>query len=275
MAAKSLKDDAAIENLQDIGHPDDHDYVVGSPHLIHRQLNEWMVNTIRAAVIDILESKGRARVLEIGAGHGTFTDHALAAGAEVTLTEMSRASAGLLQRRYAHNPAARVIFDPVGNSDLIAAQRFDLVLCISVLHHIPDYLDAIGKWVSLIDAGGSFVSFQDPLWYPRQSRLNLAADRGAYYLWRLGRGDRIAGIKSIVRRKLGHMDTRNPRDMVEYHVLRQGCDEQAIAQQLSTSFATVDVLPYWSAVSRVAQRAGNALGLTSTFGVVAQGRRLS
>jgi SAM-dependent methyltransferase len=272
VAVKSLNDDAEVANLQDIGHPDDHDYVVGSPHLMHRQLNEWMVETVRAEVINLLEAHGHARVLEVGAGHGTFTDHALAAGAQVTLTEMSRASAGVLERRYAHNPAARVIFDPAGESEQIAAERFDLVLCISVLHHVPDYLEAIGKWVSLIDAGGSFVSFQDPLWYPRRSRLSLAADRGAYYLWRLGRGDRLAGVKSVVRRKLGQMDAKNPRDMVEYHVLRQGCDEQAIAEQLSKRFATVEVLPYWSAISRTAQRAGNALGLTSTFGVTARGK---
>ncbi len=258
--------------MQDVGHADDHDYALGSPHLTHLSLNKRVVDSVRREVLALLKANGRARVLEIGAGHGAFTDHTLAAGATVTVTEMSRASATLLARRYAYNPSARVVFDPSGESNDLAGERFDLILCVAVLHHIPDYLGAIDGWVSRIDSGGSFVSFQDPLWYPRQSRASVIAHRGSHYLWRLGQGDRVEGLKSVARRTRGALDITNPRDMVEYHVLRRGCDEEAIATCLRQSFSSVEVIPYWSTTSRPLQWAGTKLGFTSDFGVVARRR---
>jgi SAM-dependent methyltransferase len=258
-------------SLQDAGHPEGHDYEVGSPHLAHPRLRNWVVGTIRGAIADLFRRKGSVRVLEIGAGHGAFTDHVLAAGASVTVTEMSRASADLLRSRFAHNPAASVEFDATGELDALRGQQFDLILCTSVLHHIPDYLAAIESWMSLIAPGGAFLSFQDPLWYPRRSKLNLALDRGAYFAWRLGRGDVVQGARSVLRRARKAYDEQNPRDMVEYHVLRQGCDEQAIAELLRKHFDTVEVLPYWSTQSRALQVAGDKLRGRSTFAIRATG----
>lgn len=261
----------APTSLQDIAHAEDHDYVRGSPHLTHLSLNRWLVDCIRREVQNLLDTNGRARVLEVGAGHGAFTDHALAAGATVTITEMSRASCELLRRRYRHNSSARVLFDSTGDSAALTGERFDLVLCVAVLHHIPDYLSAIEGWISRVETGGSFMSFQDPLWYPRQSRPNVWAHRGAHYLWRIGQGDLVEGVRSVIRRKREDLEESNPRDMVEYHVLRQGCDEEAIAARLRRAFSTVEILSYWSTSSRLLQSAGEKLGLRSDFGVVASG----
>ncbi len=259
-------------SLQDLGHPEGHDYDVGSAHLTHRRLRNWIVSTLRDLVAEQFRRKGQVRALEIGAGHGAFTDHLLAMGAQVTVTEMSGASADLLSERYRNNPAARVVFDSDGAATQNLPGQFDLVCAVSVLHHIPDYLGAVGSWLPLIGAGGTFVSFADPLWYPRRSRTSMAADRGAYLTWRLGRGDRIAGARGLVRRARGHYQEDNPRDMVEYHVLRQGCDEQALAGLLRSAFAEVEVLPYWSTPSMLLQAVGDRLPVNSDFGLVGRGR---
>jgi 2-polyprenyl-3-methyl-5-hydroxy-6-metoxy-1,4-benzoquinol methylase len=263
----------APASLQDAGHPEGHDYEAGSPHLAHPQLRNWVVGTIRAAVADLFGTRPAVRVLEIGAGHGAFTDHVLAAGASVTVTEMSRASAELLRSRFANNPSARVEFDATGELAALRGEQFDLILCTSVLHHIPDYLAAIESWLQLLAPGGTFLSFQDPLWYPRRSRLSMAADRGAYFAWRLGRGDFVQGAHSVLRRVRKAYDEQNPRDMVEYHVLRQGCDEQAIAALLRAHFAAVEILPYWSTQSRALQALGDRLHGRSTFAVRATDAR--
>jgi 2-polyprenyl-3-methyl-5-hydroxy-6-metoxy-1,4-benzoquinol methylase len=262
-------------NLQDAGHRDDHDYEVGSPHLTHPQLRNRIVGTIREVVGERLTATGQARVLEIGAGHGAFTDHVLATGARVTVTEMSRASADLLRERYAHNTAARVVFDETGEASDARDDEYDVVLCMSVLHHIPDYLAAIESWLPLLAAGGAFLSFQDPLYYPRRSKASLAADRGAYYAWRVAHGDLVEGAKSFVRRKRNAYDESNVRDMVEYHVLRDGVDEQAILDLLHPHFTATELITYWSTQSRALQRLGERLAAPTTFGVVATGRRES
>jgi 2-polyprenyl-3-methyl-5-hydroxy-6-metoxy-1,4-benzoquinol methylase len=263
----------SFRSPQDAGHRDDHDYEVGSPHLSHPELRNRIVETIRDVIRTQLATKGQARVLEIGAGHGAFTDHVLATGATVTVTEMSSASATLLQRRYAHNPAARVLFDDTGDAAELADEQFDVILCMSVLHHIPDYLAAIENWLQLLTPGGAFLSFQDPLYYPRRSRANLAVDRGAYYVWRVLHGDLVEGVKSYTRRARGQYDEQNVRDMVEYHVLREGVDEQAIAELLRRAFSSVEIINYWSTQSRALQRVGERIALQTTFGVRAEGKR--
>lgn len=262
--------DPAAASAQDAGHRADHDYEIGSPHLAHPQLRNRIVQTIREVIGRQLSATGRCRVLEIGAGHGAFTDHVLATGASVTVTEMSSASAELLEQRYRHNPAARVLFDDTGDAAALTGEQFDLVLCMSVLHHIPDYLAAIENWVGLLAPHGAFLSFQDPLYYPRRTKANLAADRGAYYVWRVLHGDLVEGLKSYTRRARGAYDETNVRDMVEYHVLRDGVDEQAIADLLRETFSSVEIVSYWSTQSRALQRAGERFALETTFGIRAE-----
>lgn len=258
-------------SVQNLGYPAGFDYDVGSPHLRHAQLRRWIVDVLADVVSARLAARGAVRVLEIGAGHGSFTDHVLAIGADVTVTETSAASAELLDKRYAHNPRARVMFDPDGSGAAVADERFDAVVCISVLHHIPDYLAAIDGWVRLLDPGGAFVSFQDPLWYPRRSRASMATSRAAFMAWRASQPGRSQALRSLIRRR-SHLDEQNPRDMVEYHVLRSGCDEEAIVEQLRGHFDRVQLHRYWSTQARTLQTLGARLRLESEFGIVALGR---
>jgi len=126
------------QNLQQAAHDVGHDYEIGSPHLAHPQLRNAILGRIRELVGEQFAQKGRCRVLEVGAGHGAFTDHVLAMGAEVTVTEMSRPSLEVLRQRYQANPNVTLVLDEDG--DGVFDGTFDLVLCVSVLHHIPDYV---------------------------------------------------------------------------------------------------------------------------------------
>ncbi len=260
-------------SLQDAGHAADHNYDVGSPHLTHAHLRGMLIDTIRAVVAARQNAGETVRVLEVGAGHGAFTDHVLALGAHVTVTEMSRASADILARRYEHNPAAEVIFDETGSLDGLAGRTFDVVLSVAVLHHIPDYLAAIEGWLRLLAPGGSFLTFQDPLYYPRRTRASMALGRGSYYVWRVLHGDLLEGAKSFARRKRGAYDEENVRDMVEYHVLRDGVDEQAVADLLRQHFGSVEIISYFSTPSPALQRLGERFDLPSDFGIRAEGYR--
>lgn len=259
-------------SYQDLGHPEGFDYEAGSPHLRHSELQRWIVTTIQDVIGEQFASGRVPRVLEVGAGHGTFTDHILATGAAATVTEMSSASAALLQQRYAHNPQATVLFDETGDGAELSGQSFDVVIATSVLHHIPDYVAAIDRWVHLLRPGGAFLSFQDPLWYPRRSRASMIADRGAFMIWRLGRGNLLEGAQSVLRRARHAYDETKPNDMVEYHVVRQGCDEQQIVSRLTPEFDRVSVSAYWSTQARPLQRLGTRAGLVSSFAVQAVGK---
>jgi SAM-dependent methyltransferase len=260
------------QELQDRGHGADHDYVAGSPHLVHAGLRNRITEQIRLAVDRSFARNGGCRVLEIGAGHGAFTEFAAAAGAHVTVTEMSASTASGLAQHFVNNDRIRVIHDPDGESALRDGHCYDVILCISVLHHIPDYLGCVKRLTDVVAPGGDLISFQDPLRYSRRSRLNMSAQWGAYFAWRMFQGDVVRGLRTRGRHLRGIRDERLESDM-ECHVVRQGVDELALQGLLQEAFDSVALCTYWSTQSPALQELGDTLGLRSTFGVVATGRR--
>lgn len=264
--------DANKRTLQEVVHGSDFDYEAGSPHLRHNSLRGRLIAELRTVIGDLMASSGHCQVLEIGAGHGTFTDTVAALGADVTITEMSEPVASLLTDRYRNNSRVSVLFDRDGEMALRAGQTYDAVLMLSVLHHIPDYRSYIRRMLPHISPGGSFVSWQDPLNYDRRGRLNMSLDRGSYLLWRLGQGEFRRGAATRIRRIRGEYLQDNASDMVEYHVVRSGVDELGVAEQLRCNFEHVRMVRYWSTQSPVLQYVGDVFGLRSTFGLVATDR---
>lgn len=264
---------AAMAQLQEQQYDADHDYERGSPHLRHASIRNEVLGRITSLVGESMARSGRCRVLEIGAGHGGFTSHLVASGAQVTVTEMSRPRLDALRRRLGPDAGVRLLYDRDGEAVFRDGGRFDLVLCISVLHHVPDYLHFVRRLVDRVDPLGAFASFQDPLWYPRRTRLSRVSQRAAYYGWRLTQPNRREGLQTLVRRARRTLDSTKPADMVEYHVVRDGVDEVALGELLSARFATVEEWRYWSTQSRLLQAAGERMQLESTFGTIARGRR--
>jgi SAM-dependent methyltransferase len=242
--------------------------IPGSPHLNNADLRVRMERLVVSALRSTPTSS--PRVLEIGGGHGMITSFLLAEGASVTATEAAQARIDELRTRFADDDRVRVV--DIRNEQLDPADRFDVIVAISVLHHVPDYEALV---VDLIDrhlvAGGAFVSFQDPLWYPRLRRRDHVTDRLGYYLWRLTIGDLRSGIKTVMNRMRHGVTEDAAADIVEYHVVRSGVDEERLRTVLGERFGSVRIDSYWSnqldAVSRLCTR----LKLVSNFGLSATG----
>jgi hypothetical protein len=149
--------------------------------------------------------------------------------------------------------------------------EFSLVLAVSVLHHIPDYLAFLRAVQHRLTPGGAVLTIQDPLRYSRMSAVQHRTDRLAYLTWRLGQGKLRTGMASLSRRMRHALDESKPGDMVEYHVMRDGVDEVAIDDELATRFDSVEVLRYWSNQSRAGQQLGDRLGWANTFCIRALG----
>jgi hypothetical protein len=69
----------------------------------------------------------------------------------------------------------------------------------------------------------------------------------------------------------GIFDETNPADMVEYHVVRDGVDEEEILSFARGTFTEASLIQYWSSQLGVAQRLGERLGMHNAFGIVAHG----
>lgn len=263
----------AVETSQDISHGDGHDYTVGSPHLRHDPLRARIEARIAAAVGEIRQQRGACAVLEIGAGHGFFTDTVLGAGGTATVTEMSRASFNHLAERFSGNPDVHVVYDSDGTAPFADGARYDVILLISVIHHIPDYLAVITRLCdTVLRPGGIVVTFQDPVWYPRQSRSARMLSWGSYFAWRVTQGELRRGLATRWRRLRGTYSDSEPADLVEYHVVRQGVDDLALRELFGFRFAEVEVDRYFSTQSPQLQALGEMCFPENTFGIVARGR---
>jgi hypothetical protein len=260
----------AVVQAQDSEHGSSHDYVKGSPHLRHSALRVMVESQLRSLVRHQLAATGRCRALEVGAGHGTFTATLVTAGCEVTVTETSLASARLLAERF--GPQIRVSHDQSGEDILTSTDRYDLVALSSVLHHIPDYLSFLDGLSKLVDAGGSFFTVADPLYYPRMSAWTHRADRLSYLAWRLFQGNYAQGVATRLRRAHGVYNDAEPSDLVEYHIVRDGVDEVAVRDLLSSHFRDVETFSYWASQAPALQWLGSKTPMVTDFGALARHR---
>jgi SAM-dependent methyltransferase len=265
-------DPSNVVASQNEAHGEGHDYVKGSPHLRHASLRTMIEGHLRTLVRETIERKGSCRVLEVGAGHGTFTAFLLAAGATVTVTEASEASAAHLATQYAGRDDVEVFYDATGEDVFERGDHVDGVVCAALLHHIPDYVTFVRRLAGVIDTDGWFYSTADPTYYPRRTRRAHLADRGTFYAWRLGQGNFKRGIATHIRRFKGEWSETEPSDLVEYHVVRDGVDELALEAELGQWFADVEVLPYWSTQSPFFQRLLAPANVGSDFCLIARHR---
>lgn len=258
----------AVVAAQDAGHGEGHDYDKGSPHLRHATLRTMVEARLSGVVEEIVEATGQCRVLEVGAGHGTFTRLLLEAGATVTVTEASSASAQHLRETFGEK--IEVIHDETGEGVLGSAREWDLAVMTAVLHHIPDYLAFLDRLTGLLAPGGAIFTVADPLYYPRMPQRTHRTVRGMYLVWRVFQGDFRRGLATRWRRLRGVYDDTNPSDLVEYHVVRDGVDEESIRELLAPRFDDVEVFTYWASQAPVFQKWGERTSMVCDFGVVAR-----
>jgi SAM-dependent methyltransferase len=239
---------------------------------MHWHLHERLLAELRQ-VLESLRARGVPwSVLDVGAGHGSFTEPLLAYGCVVTATEMSTPSLNRLRARYGRNAQFSAVFDPDGSFGSLDEHTYGLVLFASTLHHIPDYRAAIDAATARVAPGGSIVTFQDPLWYPTLGRADALLSQISYLWWRLGQGNYRRGVRARWRRVRGTLDETSPSDMLEYHVVRQGVNQDVVHDALASQFKDVRLIRYWSTQSRVWQRLGDLVGATNTFASVATER---
>lgn len=265
---------SAVARAQELSHGEDHDYTVGSPHLRHPALRRLVDDAIEKAVTDVLSQRETCTVLEVGAGHGSFTDTVLAAGGTATVTEMSKPSYDYLTRKFDGDSRVQVVYDTDGSAPFELSAKVDVVLLISVIHHIPEYVEVISRLCDdVLRPGGGVVAFQDPLWYPRQSKPAMALSWGSYFAWRITQGELRRGFRTRWRRLRGTFDESEPSDLVEYHVVRDGVDDAELAKLFAPRFDHVAVTRYFSTQLPVLQSVGAKLFPPNTFGIVGTRRR--
>lgn len=133
-----------------------------------RSYNAWLFERARARL-------GR-RVLDVGAGVGTFSELAAATGASVVAVEPEPEFAEALRKRFAGIERVEVI---EGTVDAVEQEGFDSVLCFNVLEHIEDDAAALRAFAARLAPGGRLF-----LLIPAHPRLYGGYDRAAGHVRR-------------------------------------------------------------------------------------------
>jgi 2-polyprenyl-3-methyl-5-hydroxy-6-metoxy-1,4-benzoquinol methylase len=118
-----------------------------------KRLCAWMFDTFRAHVPG-------SRVLEVGAGIGTFTQLMLDEGArEVLAVEPDQLCASVLDQTFAGDDRVRVSTESLPEAPAVQAEAgtFDLAVCQNVLEHIGDDRGAVQAMADALRPGGHLV----------------------------------------------------------------------------------------------------------------------
>jgi cyclopropane-fatty-acyl-phospholipid synthase len=97
--------------------------------------------------------KQGTRVLEIGPGWGAFAGHALQAGVHFTGVTNSEVSQAYLRKKLA-NFGDRFDIQLVDFLDFEPKEKFDAIVIMGVIEHLPDYERVLKKFTDLLKPGG-------------------------------------------------------------------------------------------------------------------------
>jgi SAM-dependent methyltransferase len=132
----------------------------------------WLASLIRPYL--------HGRILEVGAGHGSFSEHLAALGTLVA-SEPSERAVRLLRQRLASRPDIEVLHGDLATAT--ADRQFDGIVLINVLEHIEDDVDALDRIRDGLKPGGS-VALLVPAFELLYSRFDAAI--GHHRRYRLG-----------------------------------------------------------------------------------------
>lgn len=133
-------------------------------------------------IFDLVRPHLGDRILEIGAGHGTFTDRFARIATSVVAEDLSPRCCEVLHRRFDEMPAVRVVEGSI--EDAAAHGPFDAAVMINVLEHIADDAGALRSVLAALAPGGRLA-----LWVPALPLLYSRFDRRIGHYRRYRRTD--------------------------------------------------------------------------------------
>ncbi len=127
--------------------------------------------------IDRLLEDNQKKALDFGAGTGNLTGKLLRMDYKVTAIDISAEMCAILKRKYETFIEAEkltVINSSIEDVNFNRAE-FDLITCYSVLHHLPDYLDAIRRLSTFLKKRSAmYLDHEASPFYWKKESQNLA-----------------------------------------------------------------------------------------------------
>ncbi len=108
-------------------------------------------------VATLLESHVHGRVLEVGAGHGSFSERLAGLGTSLAVCEPSDRAVAILEDRFSGDPKVTILHGDL--ADAVATGPYDSVVLVNVLEHIEDDDKALALIRDSLRPGGRVALF--------------------------------------------------------------------------------------------------------------------
>jgi SAM-dependent methyltransferase len=262
---------ASLANLSAFNAQAPKQYIDGAPHIKHASLRMLYGNLVVQAFDFARQNTEIPKIMDLGAGEGSVTLPFLELGAKVVAIDSSASQLDVLQDKC--KPYAKMLevrCEDINNTLREKREKYDIIVVNSFLHHLVDYIGVIKEAITILSPYGQFFSFQDPLRYDSIGKPALLFSNLAYFSWRVFRGDVIGGVKRRLRRSRGIYLEDSVYDNTDYHVARNGLDQDAIYRLFLEHDFDCRVISYFSTQSRFFQPLGTILGVKNTFGILAR-----
>jgi SAM-dependent methyltransferase len=138
---------------------------------------------------DLIEPHVGGRILEVGAGRGTYSEFFAERG-HLTALEPSVVHCAALRERLSAYPNVVVVNAPLDGT--AAPGSYDTVVLINVLEHIPDDHQALGDIYESLAPGGKLV-----LWVPAFEALYGKFDQRIGHYRRYRRDELLALVHNV------------------------------------------------------------------------------
>jgi ubiquinone/menaquinone biosynthesis C-methylase UbiE len=124
------------------------------PEVYGKKEQKRIISTLKTA--DHLVVNNHKKALDFGAGTGNLTGKLLSLGYNVTAIDISAEMCAILRSKFKKEIADKkliVINSPIEHVDFLTSE-FDLITCYSVLHHLPNYEETLGRLSGFLKKGG-------------------------------------------------------------------------------------------------------------------------
>ncbi|MDY6894104.1 MAG: class I SAM-dependent methyltransferase [Thermotogota bacterium] len=264
---------AALANISAYDAEATQKYIDGAPHIKHESLRNLYASLVVQVFDNACQHTRIPLVLDLGAGEGSVTLPFLELGARVVAVDISTSQLHSLQNKCKHfGDMLQVRCEDINDTLQEIRETYDIVAINSFLHHIPDYLSLIKEAASVLNPYGQIFTFQDPLRYDSLGKVTNMFSKLSYLFWRIFQGDIVEGLRRRIRRSQGVYLENSVHDNTEYHVIRNGVDQDSLRRVLEELGFDCTIVSYFSTQSRLFQLVGSVLGLKNTFAIVSQKR---
>lgn len=228
---------------------------------IHPELTGYSESSRLNKLLSLILDTKNQMALDIGAGTGFVTQKLFKASYKVTAIDLSAEMLDILKQKLNADPNLSTQTIDADTFLDNTQEKYNLITCSSVLHHLPDYTQTIQSMINHLEPNGYLLFFHEPTDHTADS-LETWLRKIDYKLYRV-----ILVCKNILPKlKAAQLDYT----MADYHVTHGFNEEKVLKILKQEKMAIIKIEQYITAQTWIMRLIFRLLFPASTWSLLAQ-----